>query len=207
MEYNKFDSEYYIIPYSNYVICNFRLQPEYAGLDRDLYVSKVPLKPFKEPIRLRKHVLPLERPYDHFLFGSHHVFSQRICDIIRSFNPVNIDFLPATVTVGRKEYTDYSVMHVYNIIECMDRDKSQWERNPRYNPETMPPKQEFRDITKFGLDEKILSTIPLQQRLIFEMRNVVFETFFHESIINEINKLKRPSLLFTAKKLNEWEGM
>jgi hypothetical protein len=67
----------------------------------------------------------------------------------------------------------------------------------------MPPKREFGHIYKFGLDEEILRKIPVEKRLVFVLRNVVFDTLFHESVINEMEKINPAG--FHVMNLNEWE--
>jgi hypothetical protein len=202
------DSEYYIILNRGYSLTvNCRLHPEYANIDRELYFAKVPIKPFNAPVDFIEKIIDDRKPIDHYRFdGGAHIFSKRICDVIKNFNPIKVDFLPANITLGKrvlKTYTDYCLLHIYNIIECMDREKSKWDKRDMYNPEKMPPKMEFGHIYKFGLDENKLNKIPLEQRLIFDMRNVVFTPLFHESIINEMIKIN-PNF-FSVMNLSEWE--
>jgi hypothetical protein len=186
------NSEYYaIVGAQNFLTYIIKDHPEYEGLDRNLYVADVPLQ-FEAPIELVKKRLDTTVPrYYYELSGGYHVFSKIVCDVFQRFNLEKVGYLPANLTLNSKFYTDFYILHVYNRIDCMDRAGSRWEPSQIFNPEKMPPKMEFRHIYKLQLDEAKLKAIPLEQRLVFNVDNVVFDTLFHESIVDEIAKIKR----------------
>ena len=198
------NDEYYIIVGGDSLTYSVKQQPEYAGLDRNLYVLKEPMEPFEAPLELFKHYGSPKGNMDYYsLSGGYHIISQRIYDILQRFNPPNIGYLPANITLRKKVYPNYYILQIYNNIECMDKTKSVWTKNPNYKPEQDPPKREIKRIHKFQLDEAKLNAIPLEQRRIITMKHCVFETLFHESIINEMEKIKPKG--FYVMSLNEWK--
>ena len=121
----------------------------------------------------------------HRLFGNEHVFSERVKQAIEELNPVNIGFLPAVIRTRKNYYENYFIFYSYNIIPCMDIPNSAYKESSKSTPE------QFRALTlyKLALDSSKLADIPLSERLIFSLGECRSYTLFHESVINNIEKL------------------
>lgn len=105
------------------------------------------------------------------------VISDKIANEIRGV--YGIQLIPAIITGKDNElYENYFYLHIHNHLPVLDRERSVYtwiERRQRANP-----------IEKFFLDMKLLEEIPLEERLIFKLKeNSTFE-IFHESIVEKI---------------------
>jgi hypothetical protein len=118
----------------------------------------------KNPVMVDYHSLP--KP----------VVGQKIFNVL---NPLNIDgtqLLPADVEMPDGEKLRYWLLHVFNKITCLDRDKSICDIDDGY----------VMDIERLVLDEDILQNIPVEKRLVFVLKESVSTCLFHKSIMDAV---------------------
>ncbi len=95
--------------------------------------------------------------------------------MIKSFKPKGIKIIDTELTTPQgKIIKDYFCLLSDNIIEALDKDKSDYEK----------PRMTYF-IKKLILDRKILSEIPLEQRLVFLLRESL-HIVFHETLAKAI---------------------
>ena len=108
------------------------------------------------------------------------VCSEIIKKALEEMNLKGVQFIPATI----RDHTDkviegYYIIHIYNLIECMNMDISKW-RSPRRTPEII------QSIDKLVLDNEKLDVIPLEDRLVFALKEHPLTTLYHRSVIDKI---------------------
>ena len=121
----------------------------------------------------------------HRLFGIRHVFSERVKQAIEELSPVRIGFLPTNIRTKNNYYENHFIFYSYNLIPCMDVQNSVYTKSSYSTPE------QFRalSVDKLALDSSKLADIPLPERRIFSLGETTAYTLFHESVINNIEKL------------------
>ena len=118
------------------------------------------------------------------------VISRKIYEILKDLNLDYIQFIPATITVKNNEtIDDYWYLHIFNHLKVMDLEKSVYD--------WMETIKSANPIEKLVLNEKLLSEIPLEKRLIFKLEeNHTFE-IFHKSVVDAIMAANPEGIQFT----------
>jgi len=135
----------------------------------------------KHPIMVDFHELP--KP----------VVGERIKNVLEPLNIGGIQLIPAHVLAGNDIY-DYWLLHVFNRIACVDREKSILSIDEDDG--------DILDIKSLVLDEKILGDIPLENRLVFVLAEYTSTYLFHQSIKDAIMAIKPEGLQFFQA--NQW---
>lgn len=149
-----------------------------------------------EPIKL---VLGPPIP-DHPVMADYHslprpVIGKKIKDVLEPLNIDGIQLVPAKVDARDKGLgvLDYWLVHVFNEIECMDKDKS---------ISTYDSLGDASDIKKLVLSETELNPIPLDMRLIFRLAECSPTHLFHQSIVDKILAVKPEGVRFI--RVDQW---
>ena len=108
------------------------------------------------------------------------VVGKRIKNLLEPMDIFGIQLIPARIPVENEIY-NYWLLHVFNEIICVDREKSILEIDEDDGG--------ILDIAQLVLDEKILQEIPLEKRLIFVLRESTSTYLFHRSIKDAIMAL------------------
>jgi hypothetical protein len=151
-------------------------------LDLDLEISErldnIPLLTFELDEPYPKKNKPLTT--DYFGDGGSEIVSQKIYNVLNPLNIEGIQLMPSTIydPKNKKIYDNCYFLHIYNYIECLDRDKSEYDYDEELNT--------FHSIDKLLLDASVLSKIPLEKRLIFRLSEFYVEQLFHKSIVEKI---------------------
>ncbi|MCP4392885.1 MAG: hypothetical protein GY804_01230 [Alphaproteobacteria bacterium] len=106
------------------------------------------------------------------------VISDKIRNILLPLEINGIQICPATIDDAPTTNVNYWYLHIYNEIGALDREFS----NFSISKFTGKPK----NITKVVLNKKIFDDIPLEDRLIFELKEGAAMFLVHESIKNKI---------------------
>lgn len=151
-----------------------------------------------EPIRLRLSKPVPRNP----VMVDHHclpepVFSQRIRDVLEPLNLYGVQLIPADVKVKDGDVRRYWMMHVYNEIACVDRERSVC---------SFYPDGDVLGIDKLVLDERVLREIPLERRKVFLLAE---DTVYlcHRSVMDLVLPLQPEGLRFIpADRWNDSAG-
>ena len=118
------------------------------------------------------------------------VISQKIHDVLEKLNLKDIQMIPATISGKDNEvFENYWFVNVYNRIPAVDRKKSDYSWNDFL--EIANP------IKKLVLNEELLNSIPLEDRLVFRLEeNSAFE-IYHKSVVDAIMATNPEGIQFT----------
>ncbi|MDR3060241.1 MAG: hypothetical protein LBU84_19135 [Prevotella sp.] len=132
----------------------------------------------------------------HFLTSNAPVISGRLKGLLESLNLKGIEFLPVIIQDKEgKEHNDYSIIHVLNEIQCMDKEKSKWDPS-KYKP------GRAKDVEKLVLDNGALDKIPLEERLVFTLWENGTNVLYHHSVVDKILEISPTGL--TVYRLSRW---
>ncbi len=133
----------------------------------------------------------------HFLMQNSPAISERLKQVLESFNLRNVQFLPAVIRdKSDTEHSGYYIIHVLNLIKCMDWKDSKWK------DEYMPGK--VTDIEKLVLDNEILDKIPLEERLVFALQENSLEVLYYYSVVEKM--LEIDPIGMTIYRLSKWDS-
>jgi hypothetical protein len=194
VKYSKYDEEYFIITRENIdsypLVCidedelsEYKSGGMFASpgpLIQDGYVYPVKLN---EPIPESPELVDFHRrPY---------MFSYRVIkDVAQRHDMPGVQWLPAYIDHNGTRFNDYVIMHVYKKIKCMDMEYSEYDE---YDDDAY-------DIDKLVLDEKVLGSLDLNERLIFKLKEKTSLIFMHESIVNQIMQHNPKGVRFVKSK-------
>ncbi|GHU70342.1 hypothetical protein FACS189413_10560 [Bacteroidia bacterium] len=120
------------------------------------------------------------------------IVSEKIKNVLEPLKIKGIQLIPATVTSNKGEvYEGYYYIHIYHRIEAMDRENSKYEQD-----------DDYFSIDRFFLDKKILEKIPLEERLIFKLKESPTEKLYHKSIVDAIVAVNPTGVQFI--KVEKW---
>ena len=115
------------------------------------------------------------------------IVSKKIYDVLASLEIEGIQLLPVSITGKDEEkYDDYWALHIYSTIKCVDMELSDCERSSF----------SFDRITKLILDKKILSEIPLEERLAFRLGESKSIKMVHKSVMDKIMSVNPTGVRF-----------
>ena len=121
-----------------------------------------------------------------YLSSPRDVFSQKVYDVLSPMNIKSIQLMEAVIEDGNgKEYKDYWGLNIIQRLTCIDRELS---------------KCSFKSfglakIKKLVLDRKVLIEIPLEERLIFRVKEHPY-ALFHVSIVKAIQAVNPTGMRF-----------
>lgn len=126
------------------------------------------------------------------------VISKKIKDILSKMYLKNIQFIPATIQDSSGEmHEEYYIIHIYNLIECMDMKASAWEAD-------MDDPEMVYNIEKLVLDNEKLNKIPIENRLVLALQEHPLTTVYHRTIIEKILAAKPTGVGVYC--LADWDG-
>ena len=121
------------------------------------------------------------------------IISKKIADEMKPMNIKGIQLIPATVESNKGNvYEDFFWIYIHHYIEAMDKDKTNFELS----------KYGLYRFDSFTLDEKILTEIPLEERLIFKLKEKSSIKLYHCSVVDIIMSTNPEGVMFT--KVEDW---
>jgi hypothetical protein len=121
------------------------------------------------------------------------IVSKKIADVIKPMNIKGIQLIPAIIESNKGDmYKDLYWIYIYHYIEAMDKKKTKFELR----------KSGVYFFDRFALDEKILSEIPLEERLVFKLKEKDSIKLYHRSVVDAIVALNPEGIQFT--KVEDW---
>ena len=105
------------------------------------------------------------------------IVSEKIKLAMEPLNIKGIQLIPATVESNKGGvYEDFYYVHIYHFIEAMDKENSNYELS-QYG---------MYHIDSFKLDTKVLEKIPLEERLVFKLKEGETKKLYHKSVVDVI---------------------
>ncbi|MFP2927219.1 imm11 family protein [Pyxidicoccus sp. 3LG] len=145
--------------------------------------------PVSRPIRLR---LGAPVPRAPVMVDYHSlpdpVVSERLKDVLEPLDLHGVQLVPADVKVTPDDVRRYWMMHVYNEITCIDRQRSLLSIDEDDG--------DVLGIKKLVLDEEVLRGIPLEKRRVFALAESVSTILFHQSVMEPVMALKPEGVRF-----------
>ena len=122
------------------------------------------------------------------------VVSRKIYNVLEPMNIKGIQLVPAVIK-GKNDviFEDYWIIHIYNRIDCMDRERSIYETDDD---------NEVHFIEKLYLDRKKLEEIPVEERLIFSLESHRSKRIYHKSVVEAIMSVNPEGVMFYP--IEEW---
>lgn len=121
--------------------------------------------------------VPRKPLYADFLTTSpNSIVGKEIYSVIAPLEIFGIQLLPAEIHHKNNVAPNYWAIHIYNAIECLNLEASNCEVY----------EDSIDMVEKIVLDQEKLKLIPLQQRLIFSMKEDESYQLFHVSIIEKM---------------------
>jgi hypothetical protein len=116
---------------------------------------------------------------DYFSNGGFGVISKKLYQILNPLNIKGIQLIPSTISNPRSQetYSDYFFLHIYNYLECLDKEKSVYTKDVL---------DMIMMIKKMVLDVKVLSKISLEERLILRLGELYTFSLFHQTVVEKI---------------------
>ena len=155
-----------------------------------------------EPIRLRfNNPIPRNPTMRDYHSLPYSVVSKKVRDILETMNIFGVQFIPAVIRneLNGDVYEGYYIIHVFNQIECLDREKAKYTTSDLM-------KYGISEINKLVLDQKVLEKIPLEKRLVFYLKESISKRIYHKSIVDAVMAIEPDGLKFG--KIEDWyEGI
>jgi hypothetical protein len=121
------------------------------------------------------------------------VVSERIKATLEPLDLFDAQFVPADVKVTPDDVRRYWLMHVYNRIACIDRQRSALSFYSDGN---------VLGIDKLVLDEALLREIPLEKRRVFVLSESTDVYLFHTSVVERVLALQPEGVRFL--RVDQW---
>lgn len=208
MVFKNFDKEYFIAfsQSDDYPI----IKPSSEYEETFMY-SEEPKQPFR-PLRFEtlrqeenRESGILDEMGDIHQSGVQVVVSEKLIKKIFPLRTRGLNIIPALIIDNQdKWHEDYSYLHFYNNLDCLDLNKSDFEVR-KWGAE----EHKFdRIVNKFRLDNSVLESIPENERQLFAIgsSSAIREVFFHKNLVNFIVENQMKGFKFFAVEDYE-EGM
>lgn len=116
------------------------------------------------------------------------VVSQRVRDVLAALPLVGVQFVPADVRVRGDDVRRYHLVHVYQRLAAIDRERSVLD---------LFEDGDVLGIQQLVLDMEKIAEVPLEKRLVFRLMESPSVHLFHESVVNAVLALQPEGLRFT----------
>ncbi|MDR2890190.1 MAG: hypothetical protein LBV18_01075 [Alistipes sp.] len=197
MNYNSFDNEYYVMSMDG------------ANNHPLLAWGSINFSPFlkAQPVDESGFTLPLQiifdEPYpkqyemaDLLMLASLSAVSGKFKELFENMNIHGVQFVPIEVTSNKKEVIKgHWVLHIWNKLEAIDKDNYEGSEPNRFGT--------ILSLVRFSLDAKLLESIELNERLIFELSENKMICLVHQSVYDAIQAAELTGMRFW--KVSEWD--
>jgi hypothetical protein len=121
------------------------------------------------------------------------VVSERLKDALAALDLFGLQLVPADVEVKPDDVRRYWLLHVFNKIACIDRQRSAL---------SFYSDGDVLGINKLVLDEKVLQEMPPEQRRVFRLEESTSVYLFHHSVVEQVLALNPEGLRFV--RVDQW---
>lgn len=190
---NNYNDEYYFIDSTgvNYPLLGFDEDEDDITDTGGLIVRETPVKlRFNPPVPKKPKMADI-----HSIPSP--VISKKLKELLDEFRLKEVQLVPATVrnTESNEIIGDYYIINVFNLIECADLERSEFDPSES-NPYGV------LSFDKLVLDNEKLDIIPLEERLVFALKEKITYSVYHKSVVEKI--LDSEPTGFTATSLSDW---
>ena len=145
-----------------------------------------------EPIRLRfNNPIPRNPKMRDYHSLPYSVVSKKVRDVLVPMDIYGVQLIPAIIRneLDGSVYQDYYIIHVFNQIECLDREKAEYT-------ECDITIGRIGEIQKLVLDQQKLNSLPLEERMIFYLKEDISKRIYHKSIVDAVMAIEPDGLKF-----------
>lgn len=130
--------------------------------------------------------------------AQHLVISDKLMQVMSTMGLKNVQYLPAVIEDYKNgvTYDDYKVLHIYNLINCMNKEKSNYKAGR--------DGKGVKWINDLVIDSEVLGKIPLAERLVFALGEKRLYMFFHASVVEKIVAINPEGLKFAP--ITKWNS-
>lgn len=121
------------------------------------------------------------------------VVSERVKAVLEGLALHGVQFVPADVKVAPTDVRRYWLLHVFNWIACIDRQRSAL---------SFYSDGDVLGIDKLVLDEAVLGEFPLERRKVFALAESPATHLFHESVVERVLALQPEGVRFL--RVDQW---
>ncbi|MCI5058725.1 MAG: hypothetical protein MRY83_21615 [Flavobacteriales bacterium] len=134
------------------------------------------------------HPIPKKPVLADYLSTPSSVISKNIFNVLEPLNISGVQLIPAVIRdqINDKLHKDYWALHIINRIQCIDPVLSDCEIQ----------KRTIAYVKKIVLDKKALEEIPLEERLVFRMKEHSSKQLFHTTIVDIIMSVNPTGIRF-----------
>lgn len=134
----------------------------------------------------------------HYLKDYSPVISERMKNLLENMNLRNIQFLPTEIRnkEGNVVEGNYYIIHVYNMVKCLDREKSNWE--------PCSFKEDIATLVhSLVINNEELHKVPLEERLVFALYEQRVHVLYHRSVVDKLLEIEPKGM--TIFRLSKWD--
>lgn len=126
------------------------------------------------------------------------VFSKKVYDVLKDIDIKDFQLVPAIITDPKgEEYSDYWIAGIYREFAFLDKDKSEYSS---IDEDT----GNWSMIETMVVDQKAMSEVPLEERLIYVGKESSAYVYYHKSIVDAIMSVNPTDVRFIS--VEDWEG-
>ncbi len=134
---------------------------------------------------------------DYLFLQCRAVFSKKIYDILKTVEIKAFQLVPALIKDPQgNEYSDYWIAGVYNEYAFLDKNNSKFSR--------IDSSGCWKMIKSMVIDQKLMSEVPLEERLIYVGKESSAYVYYHKSIVDLIMSVNPTGVKFIP--VEEWEN-
>lgn len=193
------DFEYYVIGRSTDKAYPL-LDPKEDSRHTKLYIgdnfSEFCGKPIPDPLPVEfvfGDPIPRKPVIGDYFSEPESIVSKKIANVLLPMNITGIQLIPATVESNKGDvYEDLFWIYIHHYIEAMDKKKTKFELS----------KYGLYRFDRFLLDENVLKEIPLEERLVFKLKEKSSIKLYHRSVVDAIMATNPAGVMFT--KVEDW---
>ena len=133
---------------------------------------------------------------DYHWCSCRHIFSKKIYDVLKDVAIKDFKLVP-TIIRGKKdeEYTDYWTANIFRKFAFLDEEKSEFDCKLSSGS--------WNGIEKMVINQELMSAVPLEERLIYIVKEGSAHVLYHKSIVDLIMSVNPTGVRFIS--IEEWE--
>ena len=187
MNTNEFNKEYFVIGRENNTNHPLLVVKQGGKYEREYeYVDDI------QPMLYRLGTpVPRKPILVDFHSSPYSIVSQKIGNVLKNLNTKGLQLIPATIEGKNNElFENYFYLNIYKMLNALDRDKSVYKWDDFLH--------EAYSIEKLVLNEPFLNELPLEDRLVFRLKEDPTFEIFHKSIVDAIMATNPEGIQFTS---------